>query len=139
MPSRSKGRHWKVYRETCAYCGQSIGANVLPRHAATCWENPEYKRHLQEVIHPGMSASEYEKIFSAQRCPRPARIRLRFGRWQDFIRWLFDSPDVVDVIGEELRRYRDELRRGREGIQVFDHPRRTWTVNGRTFQSWGVR
>ena len=134
-----KGREWIVQQLPCAYCGQLFGTNTVTRHAATCWKNPDYVLHLQASITPDMSAADYERVSSLLKCPTTARIRAEFGSWGQFIDWLFDVSDIIDVIGEELHMNRAELRKVWDGVPVFDTPRMTWTVGGHTLQSWGVR
>lgn len=135
----TEGKKWSVQQLPCAYCGKQIAVNVLRQHAAVCWNNPEYKLHLQASITPDMSWSEYERVSSSLKCPSSARIRTKFGTWQKFIEWLFEIDDVLDVIGEELHMNRAELRKAWDGVPVFDTPRLTWTVDGHVLQSWGVR
>ena len=127
-------------RSIGAVLGRSQGsADTLPAWAAACWDNPEYKLHLQSSITPDMSVADYERVSSSLKCPTSARIRADFGSWQNFVEWLFDVNDVIDVIGEELHMNRAELRKVWDGVPVFDTPRLTWTVNGHVLQAWGVR
>ena len=135
----TKGKTWVVQQLQCAYCGKPYAVSNLTRHAAACWNNPDYKLHLQASITPDMSVADYGRVSSSLKCPTSARIRADFGSWQNFIEWLFDVDDVIDVIGEELHMNRAELRKVWDGVPVFDTPRMTWTVDGHVLHAWGVR
>lgn len=103
----------------CAHCGKSFSIAVLRRHAEKCFRNPEYIAQLRQDIPPDISSSEYDRISSEHGLPNLARLRANFGKFQQFLDWLHEVDDVIDVIGTELSTNRLALRSDGEGLPVL--------------------